>query len=234
MILLENIDEILELVTSNTSNLDINISYRDVRDGTGSKPHTAQLKINSAGTTTILTNPPPGTRRYVDYVSIVNTGASANQIKLQRDKAGTNYEIVQRSLGVGRAYKNIAGRDFFDEATASGGSGVNVLTEIVTADDFLAYQVANGDGTLADSAITGKRDKAIGVILLDTLTGFTADVVTEGEVQNIVWGFTPGDIIYLNGNVLSNVPPVAGFTQIIAVAKTPDTIIVGIKQSIRF
>lgn len=234
MILLENIDEILELVTGTTSNLDINITYRDVRDGTGSKPHTIQLKVNTAGTTTILTNPPPGTRRYIDFISITNTGASSNPIKLQKDKAGTNYVITERTLGAGRTYKNISGRDFFDEAAATGSGGTTTQTEIVTADDFLAFQVVNGDGTLADSAITGKRDKAIGVILVDMLTGFTADVVTEGEVQNLVWGWTPGDIIYLNGAVLSNVPPVAGFTQIIAVAKSPDTIIVGIKQSIKF
>lgn len=232
MILLDDIDEILEIVSNSSSNLDVNITYRDVRDGIGSTSKTIELKISAAATNSILTNPPPGTRRYIDFLSIVNTGISTARVILQKNKGGIKYQIKNQVMLPGSTYKNVAGRDFFDEAGAAVVSSGSIMTEVVTAEDFAGFEVINGDGTIADSAVITKRNKAIGIITGPYLTGFTGEVITQGSIENSAWSWTAGDRLFLNGTSISTVAPVAGFNQLIAVAITPTIIEVDIKQSI--
>jgi hypothetical protein len=52
--------------------------------------------------------------------------------------------------------------------------------------------------------------------------------VIEGDITNPGWAWTSGDIIFLNGTSLSTVAPSSGFVQRIGIAKTSQTIVVGL------
>ena len=94
MILLTSVNDILELTTSSTADIDYYVSYVDITTTTFS-PGANQGTINTATTTTILGAPLSSTQRQIKYISISNRHATAsNNIVIQKDVSATNYRIA--------------------------------------------------------------------------------------------------------------------------------------------
>ena len=106
------------------------------------------------------------------------------------------------------------------------------VTEIVASENIPAFNIINGDGTVSDSSIINKRDKAIGISTSIILNGFSGDVISFGEVVNPLWNWSIGSILYLNGNNISTTAPGSGFIQIIGVATASTKINLNINNTI--
>jgi hypothetical protein len=94
------------------------------------------------------------------------------------------------------------------------------------------YDPVTTTGDLANSATVGHYGKVLGIATVATLIGFIADVIIEGEIENLAWSWTPGSKIFLNGTTLSTTPPSSGFSQMIAIAKTATKIVIQPKHAV--
>lgn len=101
---------------------------------------------------------------------------------------------------------------------ASGVNNDSVIVEFVAQTNILAFQVVTSDGFLGDSAVTGQRNKIIGISNNNVLTGFTGNAITSGKILNPSWTWTVGDILYLNGTTISTTAPLTGYIQKIGTA----------------
>lgn len=106
------------------------------------------------------------------------------------------------------------------------------LVSLTATENISQYDIVNGDGSKADSSITSKRGKVIGIASENIPNGFSGNIITEGEVENVLWSWLPGNILYLNGTILSTSASGAGFSQRIAIAKTATKIELQIGLSI--
>ena len=111
-------------------------------------------------------------------------------------------------------------------------SGNSVSTIITVSENISAGNVVNNDGSKANSATTGKRNKAIGVAGAAIASGFSGTVTTDGILQYGGWAWVAGDILYLNGTALSTISPGTGFSQRIGVAIASDKIDVEIGEAL--
>lgn len=105
-------------------------------------------------------------------------------------------------------------------------------TNIVVSENILIFDVVNGDGSKADSSVIGKRGKVVGIAQQNINLGFAGDIQHIGHITNNLWSFVQGDIIFLNGTILSTIPPTTGFIQKIGVAIAPNTIDINITNAI--
>lgn len=107
-----------------------------------------------------------------------------------------------------------------------------VLIDLTVTENITAGDVVNGDGSKANSAIYIKRNKVIGIAKATIANGFSGQIVTEGEVENLSWSWIAGNSLYLNGTSLSTTPAATGFVKKIGVAKTPTKVEVILEPSI--
>lgn len=108
---LNDTTELLEIVTTSTAALDIVASFVD-HTLSGGAPDAQETKVTTATATTIVAAPAASTDRQIREVTIRNTSASAtNQVTVQKDVSGTNYEIAKVTLQIGEAllYSEVAG-----------------------------------------------------------------------------------------------------------------------------
>ena len=75
---------------------------------------------------------------------------------------------------------------------------VGNIIEIVATENIPAFSLVNGDGTIANSNTVNKRDKAVAISTTTILNGFSGYAVAFGFVENPLWTWTPGNILYLN------------------------------------
>lgn len=112
----------------------------------------------------------------------------------------------------------------------TGAVGGTVLA--TAAENIAAFAPVNSDGTICNSSVVGKRNWCIGIAIAAAGTGFAVTVQQVGSITNNAWSWNPGDIIFLNGSTLSNVPASTGFIQKIGKAITANKIEVNINQAI--
>lgn len=108
-----------------------------------------------------------------------------------------------------------------------------IIGTITVIENIAAFEVVNADGSLADSSIVNKRDKVIGIALQAIANGFSGDYQSDGPITNPLWNFVKGDVLFLNGNTISNIAPTSGFSQMIGKAINNNTINININQAIR-
>ena len=93
-----NPSDLLKLVTSATSALDVLVSYED----TGANPDPGGLQktaISSATTTTVLATPNASTVREITEISIRNKGAASNTVTVAVVNGSTTYERYEVGVG---------------------------------------------------------------------------------------------------------------------------------------
>lgn len=110
--------------------------------------------------------------------------------------------------------------------------GGQTVADVQAAVDILEFQPVTNQGQIADSANLGDMGQFLGLAMNDADTGFIVTCLLVGVITNLSWSWSPGDKVYLNGTTLSTTPPSSGFSQMIAVAKSADTLIVRPQQPI--
>ena len=86
-------------------------------------------------------------------------------------------------------------------------SGKSVILPLVASADISAFSPATITGYPADSANAFHKNIVYGITKAAIATGFSGNVVTEGEIENPAWTWTKGDKIFVNGTSLSTTPP---------------------------
>lgn len=88
------------------------------------------------------------------------------------------------------------------------------------------YGCVTASGELANSGTPAHQDHVVGVTDGQIEATAWGDVTTAGLIYELTWTWTPGEPIYLNGTVLSQTPPGAGFTQQMGWALTGQSMLV--------
>lgn len=108
----------------------------------------------------------------------------------------------------------------------------NITPTIIANEDIPAFRVVTTTGYIADSSNIFHRGRVAGIAAEGILKDFSGTIVSEGEVENLSWSFSAGEIIYLNGTSLSATCPSTGFRIVIGGAVSPTKILVKIQESI--
>lgn len=112
------------------------------------------------------------------------------------------------------------------------GGGINPFVFIEMTENINQFQVGTLDGKVADSSNEAHRLKIAGIAQATVSTGFACQMQTFGELDGLS-GLTPNSPVYLNGNVISNVPPTIGFSICLGEAMTTTKIFIDIQLSIK-
>jgi hypothetical protein len=150
MIALTATNQILELNTSSTSNIDVIVSFTD-HTTTGGTLGTQDALITTATNTTILSAPASSTQRQVKMISINNTSSTTNTVIVKKDVGGTEYDIIRAVLSQNERleYTDMLGWEVYAN---SGGrkSSINQgnsPTSSSTSASVLASDVVNNNAT---------------------------------------------------------------------------------------
>lgn len=116
---------------------------------------------------------------------------------------------------------------------------LSVIEEVnvVATEDIAAFLPVIASGKVADSNNSLHRTKVVGISRNSVLTGFVANVQFSGEIQNSLWNWTVGDVIFIRGKLLSNIVPTISeslWCQQIGVATRSNTIVIELKTTTRF
>ncbi len=158
--------ESLELVTSTAQTVDWTASWVD-RAGTTLTPGDAHGTVAAATDTTIVAAAGAATARGVKSITVVNKGASANIVTIQKDVSGTEYfvfEPVSLEAGEMLQYEDGSGLRVFDAAGGvKSGNPLLGLTGVIRADAGLASVDADVTDIVAAAtdAAAGKIELAI-------------------------------------------------------------------------
>jgi hypothetical protein len=72
----------------------------------------------------------------------------------------------------------------------------------------------------------------IGMVTEAVANGQIGIAMVDDEVTNLSWAWSPGSKLFLNGTNLSLTAPSTGFSQMVAVARNAQTIIMRISQAV--
>lgn len=108
----------------------------------------------------------------------------------------------------------------------------NLKNEFIANENITIYKPVTFMGTIINTNNISHANKFFGISTTNTLTGFTGNLISEGEITNPSWNLTQGDNIFLNGSDFSNIAPVIGFTQLIGQAKNQTTIVLNKNQAL--
>jgi hypothetical protein len=95
-----------------------------------------------------------------------------------------------------------------------------------------AFSLATAEGEVADSTDLAHFNKVIGMVIEDVPNGFVGNATVDSEVTNPAWAWSPGSKLFLNGIAISLTPPITGFSQMVAVARNSQTIIMRMEPPI--
>lgn len=114
--------------------------------------------------------------------------------------------------------------DFLERVTFHGPVTITaVSSKGPTVDEGLVVTPTS----LADHRITGHADRILGIMAGE------GRVVTAGEIEYTTWNWVAGDRLFLEKDgELSDLPPLSGFQQQVAVATGPTTVVVSLRPAI--
>lgn len=105
---------------------------------------------------------------------------------------------------------------------------------VVAVELLPVFTVVTKTGYRADSANVVHSSRIAGVTVKEIAIGTSEFVTVEGIVENPLWSWSIGNVLYLNGTSLSITPPTTGFRVIIAEAFSATKIYVKVSESILF
>ncbi len=111
------------------------------------------------------------------------------------------------------------------------GPGIDTA-DIATTMDIPALSLITVNGQVANSANLAHFNRVVGIVMTTVLFGFIATAVVEGEVTDSSWTWTPSYKLFLNGTTLSATPPGSGFSQLIAITRSAQTIFIRLQPPI--
>ncbi len=159
---------------------------------------------------------------------VVNTGDIKTVVTVTDDGHNVN---VSTSAGV-QTHVNINGAIpiGFPVPGPQGDPGNEI--EIVAQENIAVLSVVTTDGKKASSDILSHNNKIAGIAVAAIANAASGMVISFGEITNQGWNWQKGDRIYLNGFVLSNAGPAAGFSVQVASALEATKLLVNIQPSI--
>lgn len=199
--LLADINDKLQLNSSNAVNLDIHVSFTDLASGAAT-PGKQNTAMTTATTADILASPAASTARTVKGINIRNKSGTATIVTLLYDDNGTDYELFSTTLAGGEHLTYTEGLGWYryvDTAPVdlwrfvnSGLTGQNVATAQPWIPTNGALSVNAGemyrfDGYLRTSRSAGTTSHTTNLLFggTATLTAITYTVwVNVGDVVN--------------------------------------------------
>jgi len=160
-IMLAEITDTLELVTSSAASVDASVAYVDVGDATAPTSGTAKKQdtaIDVAATTSILTAPAAGVRRSVKQITIRNKHALlSNDVTLRLSRNGTLSELHNQTLLPGETLAYVEGLGFITPKPALGdhsaiAAGRRQSVPVDTEDTTIYRKTDKGTREVADRA----------------------------------------------------------------------------------
>lgn len=172
MILLTSTSDLLQVITSSTLAIAVHASYVDLNAGTVT-PGRTNTAIASAATTTVVASPGASTQRTVKFLSLQNTGVSAETVTVQHTDGTTIAKLQSLSLlaGYTLTYDEGAGWTLYDAngniQTAIGPgrflkrtvilNGTTTFTTQPGTASIIARMVAGGGAGGGAPAVTGEH-----------------------------------------------------------------------------
>ena len=151
MLLLASTSDLLRVITSSTSALDVQANWADLASGSVT-PGRTNTAITTATTTTIVGSPAASTARTVKQMSLRNKGGSTNVITITHTDGTTTVEVIEVTLAADCAlmYHEDGGWWVTDsQGRAIVVNMTNVGTPISDSDTIvrLTSDVTNNNGT---------------------------------------------------------------------------------------
>ncbi len=115
---------------------------------------------------------------------------------------------------------------------ADGQPGPGGAVTLVASASLPAFVAVTITGDRADSSNTAHFGKVTGVTMAAIAIGFSGAVAVNSYLTNALWSWSAGSSIFLNGTALSMTPPSVGFSQVIGVAKSSDTLLVSLSDPV--
>lgn len=195
MLLLSGANDVIRLVTSSTSALDVHASYVD-KNGSTITPGRGLAAITTATTTTVVPAPGASTFRTVKTMTARNKGGATNIVTVQLYDGTTAYELHEFVLGpdCSLQYHEAAGWWVTDsqgrEVTVSVGGGGTPSSSGDTI-VMLASDVTNNNATANTIAdVTGLSFAMTAGDLYEFCFSivYTSAATTTGSRWSIAWG----------------------------------------------
>lgn len=151
MLLLASTSDLLRVVSSSTSDLDVQANWADLSSGSVT-PGRTNTAISTATTTTVVGSPAASTYRTVKQMSIRNKGGSTNVVTITHTDGTTAVEVIEATLApdCSLQYHESAGWWVTDtQGRAVVVNMTNVGSPITDADTIvrLTSDVTNNNGT---------------------------------------------------------------------------------------
>lgn len=137
-------------------------------------------------------------------------------------------DLIARGIGSG---------DDRNKILASDGQGnwelrIPEQIQFNAIEDIPAFSLATADGQVADSSDITHFNRVIGMVIEDVANGFIGEATVDGTVTNPAWAWSPGSKLFLNGTTISLTPPAVGFSQMVAVARNAQIIIMKLGEAV--
>lgn len=150
-------------------------------------------------------------------------------VPLGFDTISGTIDLVERGDGSG------TNPNLFLASDGNGGWELRIPEEpleFLAAEAIPPFSLATAQGNIADSNNFAHYNKVIGMVDVAVPNGTIGYAKDDSEVTNLSWAWSPGSKLFLNGTTLSVTPPTTGFSQLIAVARTPQIIIMKMAQAV--
>lgn len=107
------------------------------------------------------------------------------------------------------------------------------FVQVVVLQDTPAYSILTTSGFIADSSNMVYFGRVLGMVETFYPNGSMANVITDLDITNNTWSWSPNSRLYLNGTSISASPPVTGFSQRVAVAINANIISMGLQPPVQ-
>lgn len=104
--------------------------------------------------------------------------------------------------------------------------------EFLATENIPAFSLATAHGKIANSNNLLHFNKVIGMVVEDIANGTIGYATVDGEVINTLWAWSPGSKFFLNGTTISLTNPSSGFSQMVAVARNSNIIIMKLGEAV--
>lgn len=182
--MLRDTDETLELTTTSTSAIDVEVNYFEVTASTGAQlgASNQRTKITTVTTAVVLAAPAANTTaRAASSVKACNIGAAANTLTLKHDEAATEHVVGRAVVGPNEC-ATWDDKGNLSVASSTGSPKVNVQTEIIGGRSYVWGKTATAVDTAAYSYAYFKDIGRPGAFSLGTpgLNGVVTDCSIVG------------------------------------------------------
>ena len=125
-------------------------------------------------------------------------------------------------------------REFEDTSESSSQSIISLDAGEALGGQKIVTTDATGDAILADNTVITDSNRVLGFTKTSATLGSSVDIITQGELEDVSFSFTPDALIWLGITGLpTQTPPSSGIVVIMGQAITATKILIRIQQTIQ-